>query len=125
MNHRVTIVCEDNGEIEIKFNCNEDEKSMQRLTFQLHPQPSDTSVAQTETASDLSESNQQMDDEPVGFIIKIWKYKGYLIVQHSEKDFSIYQNDGPSMRSCTTLEEAYSAIDQIIIENSNCIIMSN
>lgn len=110
----VTIVCQDDSKIEISFNCNEDEKSIQSLTFQLHPQPNDTSVAQTKTAGDLSEVNRQMKDEPVGFIIQIWKYKDYLIVQHSENDFSIYKSGGSRIKSCKTLQDACNAINELI-----------
>lgn len=110
----VTIVCQDDSKIEISFNCNEDEKSIQSLTFRLHPQPNDTSVVQSKTAGDLSEVNRQMNDVPVGFIIQIWKYKDYLIVQHSENDFSIYKSDGSRIESYKNFQDACSAINELI-----------
>jgi hypothetical protein len=115
MRQQVNIVCEDDSEIQINFNCDEDLKSRHRLTFRLHP-PSLSGLFSKQTKQTDESPNTQapVSGEPVEFVIKVWKYKGYLIVQHSEKDFSIYNSDGSRFANYTTLEGACKGIGEII-----------
>lgn len=118
MRRHVIIVDEDNTELEINFNCDEDPKSRHRLTFRLHPPSPEL---QNESSRD---KNKNLDKSPeihtldsddvVEFVIKVWKYKGYCIVQHGVKVFTVYSQSGDKCGEADTLKGACSIVEEYL-----------
>lgn len=112
MRQQVRIVCDDGSELEVNFNCGSDLTEEHRIAFLLRPPgPTEFSRIVEKQTDESFGAPTPVGDEPAEFVIRVWKYKGYLIVEYERGAFSIYDLSGNCCGYSISVAAAREEID--------------